>query len=213
MIFLDSQKTTFIRHKQRLSVVRDLKEKARQGLLDDEIPGGPESDLFSDTSSIMTTSDMSGKYSHSNSRISSRSSKNRRKAERKKHSLKEGSPLEDVALLEALGEIVHTVDNMRSEVNNLLQVLVLFLYDSDARELQHLYHESLLLMETSIPDIWTPCTQPVIAPPVLGPHSTANSIMSSYQQQKTIKPAEQENELFIAPKLSKTIPWKLDLLD
>ncbi|XP_073401432.1 elongator complex protein 1 isoform X2 [Dendrobates tinctorius] len=165
MIFLDSQKTTFIRHKQRLSVVRDLKEKARQGLLDDEIAGGPESDLFSDTSSIMTTSDMSGKYSHSNSRISSRSSKNRRKAERKKHSLKEGSPLEDVALLEALGEIVRAVDNMRSEVNKLLQVLVLFLYDSDARELQHLYHESLLLMETSIPDIWTPCAQPVIAPP------------------------------------------------
>ncbi|KAM4054060.1 elongator complex protein 1 isoform 1-T2 [Anomaloglossus baeobatrachus] len=213
IIFLDSQKMTFLRHKQRLTVVRDLKEKARQVLLDDEIPGGPDSDLFSDTSSIMTASDMSGKYSHSNSRISSRSSKNRRKAERKKYSLKEGSPLEDVALLEALGEIVRTVDNMRSEVNNLLKVLVLFLYDSDARELQHLYHESLQLMETSIPDIWTPCTQPTITPPVLGPHSTANSIMSSYQQQKTIKSAEQESELFIAPKLNKTIQWKLDLLD
>ncbi|XP_069834097.1 elongator complex protein 1 isoform X2 [Dendropsophus ebraccatus] len=213
MLFLDVQKTTFIRHKQRLSVVRDLKEKERQGLLDEEIPGGPESDLFSDTSSIMTASDMSGKYSHSNSRISSRSSKNRRKAERKKHSLKEGSPLEDVALLEALGEIVRTVDNMRSEVNSLLKVLVLFLYDMDARELQTIYHELLQLIETSIPDIWTPCAQLNVAPPVLGPHSTANSIMTSYQQQKTIKPAEQESELFIAPKLSKTVPWKLALLD
>ncbi|MEE6508366.1 hypothetical protein FKM82_020719, partial [Ascaphus truei] len=33
MMFLDSKKTMFTRHKQRLSVVRELKEKARQGLL------------------------------------------------------------------------------------------------------------------------------------------------------------------------------------
>lgn len=213
LIFLENQKTTFTRHKQRLCAVRELKEKAQHGLLDDEVPGGPDSDLFSDTSSVMTASDTSGKYSHSNSRISSRSSKNRRKAERKKHSLKEGSPLEDVALLEALAEIVRTVDNMRREVNGLLKVLVLFLYDTDARDLQRAYHELLHLMETSIPEIWTPSAQPNAAPPVLGPHSTANSIMSSYQQQKTIKPAEQESELFLAPKLSKTIQWKLELLD
>ncbi|KAG8593890.1 hypothetical protein GDO81_000980 [Engystomops pustulosus] len=213
MTFLEMQKVTFIRYKERLSVVRDLKEKARQGLLDDEIPGGLESDLFSDTSSVMTTSDMSGRYSHSNSRISSRSSKNRRKAERKKYSLKEGSPLEDVALLEALREIVRTVDTMRSDVNSLLKVLVLFLYDTDARELQQMYQEFLQLMEVSIQDIWVPCAPPNATLPVLGPHSTANSIMTSYQQQRNLKTAEQETEPFIAPKLSKTIQWKLDLLD
>ena len=43
----------------------------------------------------------------------SRSSKNRRKAERKKHSLREGSAYEDVALLEALRETVGTVDKMQ----------------------------------------------------------------------------------------------------
>ncbi|KAM9330548.1 elongator complex protein 1 [Gastrophryne carolinensis] len=160
MIFLDSQKTTFTRHKERLAVVRELKEKARQGLLDDELPGGPESDLFSDTSSIMTASDASGKYSHSNSRISSRTSKNRRKAERKKHSLKEGSPLEDLALMEALGEIVRTVDNMKNEVNSLLKVLVLFGYDIEGKELQLAYHEVLQLIEMSIPVIWIPQGQP-----------------------------------------------------
>ncbi|XP_063776122.1 elongator complex protein 1 isoform X2 [Pseudophryne corroboree] len=212
MIFLDSHKITFTRYKQRLSVVRDLKERERQGLLDDEIPGGPESDLFSDTSSIMTASDMSGKYSKSNSRISSRSSKNRRKAERKKHSLKEGSPLEDVALVEALGDSIRTVDKMRSEVNSLLKVLVLFRYDLEAWELQQTYDELLQLMEKSVPDVWTPCTQLNPATPVLGPHSTVNSIMSSYQQQKPIKPTEQDPERFV-PKFSKNIQWKLDLLD
>lgn len=213
MIFLDNQKTTFARHKQRLSVVRELKEKARQGLLDDEIPGGPESDLFSDTSSIMTTSDMSGKYSHSNSRISSRTSKNRRKAERKKHSLKEGSPLEDVALVEALGEILRTVDKMKTEVNCLLKVHVLFGYDTEARHLQKAYHELLQLIEISIPEIWIPNSQSNAATPVLGPHATANSIMTSYQQQKNIKSTEQDSELTTAPKLCKTTQWKLDLLD
>ncbi|KAM5194035.1 elongator complex protein 1 [Mantella aurantiaca] len=213
MLFLDSQKTTFTRHKLRLSVVRELKEKARQGLLDDEIPGGPESDLFSDTSSIMTTSDMSGKYSHSNSRISSRTSKNRRKAERKKHSLKEGSPLEDVALVEALGEIIRTVDKMRTEVNSLLKVLVLFGNDTEAKQLQKAYHEFLHLIEISVPEIWIPHDPSNAATPVLGPHSTANSIMTSYQQQKNIKSTEQDFDLSTAPKLCKTTQWKLDLLE
>jgi hypothetical protein len=38
--------------------------------LDHEVAHGPESDLFSETSSIMSGSEMSGRYSHSNSRIS-----------------------------------------------------------------------------------------------------------------------------------------------
>lgn len=42
-----------------------------------------------------------------------RSSKNRRKAERKKHSLKEGSPLEDLALLEALNEVVQGTEKLK----------------------------------------------------------------------------------------------------
>ena len=45
-----------------------------------------------------------------------RSSKNRRKAERKRHSLREGSAYEDVALLEALGETVGTIDKMQGQL-------------------------------------------------------------------------------------------------
>ncbi|XP_063312037.1 elongator complex protein 1 [Pelobates fuscus] len=212
MVFLDSQKSNFMRHKHRLSVVRELKEKAQQGLLDEEVTEGPDSDLFSETSSIMTTSDMSGKYSHSNSRISSRSSKNRRKAERKKHSLKEGSPLEDVALLEALGENIRATDKLRSEIHSLLKVLVLFEFDGQSRELQQTYDELLQLVESSIPEIWTSSILPSTATPVLGPHSTANSIMTSYQQQGKINNPTQDAELFVAPKLMTNVQWKLSLL-
>lgn len=47
-----------------------------------------------------------------------RSSKNRRKAERKKLSLKEGSPMEDRALLYTLSELITTVDKMRGRVSS-----------------------------------------------------------------------------------------------
>ncbi|XP_073202116.1 elongator complex protein 1 isoform X4 [Lepidochelys kempii] len=212
LVFLESQKTTFTRHRKRLLVVRELKEQARQGLLDDETPNCLEADLISETSSIVTASDMSGKYSHSNSRISARSSKNRRKAERKQHSLKEGSPLEDLALLEALGENIRTTENMKGEVHSLLKGLVLFGYDELARELQQALEEALQLIERSLPEIWTTDLQQNPANPVLGPNSTANSIMAAYQQQRIAAPAVQDAELLIPPKLNKNIQWKLNLL-
>lgn len=213
LVFLESQKTTFTRHKARLSVVRELKEKALKGLLDEEVQECPETDLISETgSSIMTASEASSKYTHSNSRISSRSSKNRRKAERKRHSLKEGSPLEDVALLEALCENIKTVDKLRGEVHCLLKVLVLFEYDEQARELQQVMDDVLQLMEKSIPEIWITDRQQNSAAPVLGPNSTANSITASFQQPKSIATGVHgETELLMVPKLSTSIQWKLSL--
>uniref|UniRef100_A0A4X2LDI3 Elongator complex protein 1 n=1 Tax=Vombatus ursinus TaxID=29139 RepID=A0A4X2LDI3_VOMUR len=212
VVFMDSQTAIFTRHRKRLLVVRELKEQAQQGNLDDDMPNGQESDLFSETSS-MSGSDMSGRYSHSNSRISSRSSKNRRKAERKKHSLKEGSPLEDLALLEALGEVVNNIEKLKDEVYQLLKVLFLFEYDEQARELQKMFEDTLQLMESSLPEIWTPSRQQNPAIPVMGPNSTANSIMASYRQQKASAPVFQGAELFIPPKINKTIQWKLSLLE
>ncbi|XP_022434822.1 elongator complex protein 1 isoform X2 [Delphinapterus leucas] len=188
MAFLDSQTATFSRHKARLLVVRELKEQAQQVHLDDEAPHGQESDLFSETSSVMSGSDMSGKYSHSNSRISARSSKNRRKAERKKHSLKEGSPLEDLALLEALGDVVQGTEKLKDEIYHILKILFLFEFDEQGRELQKAFEDTLQLMERSLPEIWTLTPQQGSATPVLGPNSTANSIMASYQQEKTSVP-------------------------
>ncbi|XP_028910875.1 elongator complex protein 1 isoform X1 [Ornithorhynchus anatinus] len=213
LLFMDSQKAIFTRHKKRLLVVREQKEQAQQGLLDEEVPNGQESDLFSETSSVMSGSDMSGKYSHSNSRISARSAKNRRKAERKKHSLKEGSPLEDLALLEALSEVVRSIEKLKDEVYHLLKVLILFEYDTQARELQQTFEDTLQLMERSLPEIWTLAQQPSTAMPVLGPNSTANSIMASYRQQKASAPALLDAELFIPPKLNKSTQWKLSLLE
>ncbi|XP_020664637.3 elongator complex protein 1 isoform X1 [Pogona vitticeps] len=212
LAFLGTQKAAFSRHLKRLSVVRELKRQAQNDLLDLEAPNGPESDLFSDASSIMTASDMSSKYTHSNSRISARSSKNRRKAERKKHSLKEGSPLEDVALLEVLGEIIRSIDNMKGEVHSLLKHLVLFGYDGQAQELQAAFEKTLDLTEPSLLEIWSPDLQQIPANPILGPSSTANSISAAYNQQKSMALGVQDPELFMPPKLNKSMQWKLNIL-
>ncbi|KAM3612355.1 uncharacterized protein V6R79_007268 [Siganus canaliculatus] len=177
--FLEAHIATFTRHKTRLAVVREQKEKARLDMLDDDAPDCPDAELYSEASSVMTGS----KYSHSNSRISSRSSKNRRKAERKKLSLKEGSPMEDKALMYALAEIITTVDKMREEVHGLLKALLLFQFGKQAEKMQQLYEEALQTMEAALPEVWPEGLLNSQAP-LTGPNSTANSIMASFQQQQ-----------------------------
>uniref|UniRef100_A0A8C5X388 Elongator complex protein 1 n=1 Tax=Malurus cyaneus samueli TaxID=2593467 RepID=A0A8C5X388_9PASS len=211
LIFLDSQKTAFLRHKSRLQVVRQLKEKLLPCFADYEVPHCPELELLSETSSVVTASDMNSKYSHSNSRISARSSKNRRKAERKRYSLKEGSPLEDIALLEVLGESVRAVETVK-DIHVLLKQLVLFGYDEQAGALQQVLEEVLQLMETSVSEIWTPDLQQSSVSPVLGPNSTANSIMAAYQQKRMMPPVVQDPEVLTPPKFNKNLQWKLHLL-
>uniref|UniRef100_A0A8C5BRA3 Elongator complex protein 1 n=1 Tax=Gadus morhua TaxID=8049 RepID=A0A8C5BRA3_GADMO len=177
--FLENNTALFGRHRNRLSVVLELKEKARLDMLDEDGPDCPDAELYSEASSVMSNS----KHSSSISRISSRSSKNRRKAERKKWSLKEGSPLEDVALLHALADIIGTVDKIRGgELHSLLKALVLFQYDRLAQKLQLAYEEALLMMEAAIPEVWSDGGPPSQTP-VTGPDSTANSITASLQNQ------------------------------
>uniref|UniRef100_A0A8C2WNK0 Elongator complex protein 1 n=1 Tax=Cyclopterus lumpus TaxID=8103 RepID=A0A8C2WNK0_CYCLU len=178
--FLEAQVAAFTRHRARLAVVREQKEKARLGMLDEDGPDCPDAELYSEASSVMSGS----KYSQSNSRVSSRSSKNRRKAERKKLSLKEGSPMEDRALVYALGEILTTVDKMREEVHGLLKALVLFQFDKQAEKLQPAYEEALQAMEAAVPEVWAPEGPASNQAQLTGPNSTANSIMASFQQQQ-----------------------------
>ena len=56
----------------------------------------------------------------------SKSAKNRRKAERKKYSLKEGSQFEDVALMDALKDIVTRADHTQGIKNINKSAITLF---------------------------------------------------------------------------------------
>lgn len=205
--FLEAQVGTVARHKTRLAVVREQKEKARLDMLDEDGPDCADAELYSEASSVMTGS----KYSQSNSRISSRSSKNRRKAERKKLSLKEGSPMEDRALMFALGEIISAVDKMREEVHNLLKVLVLFQFDKQAEKLQQTYEEALQVMEAAVPEVWPEGLQ-TSQGPLTGPNSTANSITASFQLQQRPAASQQDAEVPTPPKMRNGVRWKLSVL-
>ena len=85
-----------------------------------------------------------------------RSSKNRRKAERKKHSLREGSAHEDVALLEALADIVSAVDSQQDEVSSLLAMLMQYGYVSEAKLIQTTFFQLLTTVKSNISSIWLP---------------------------------------------------------
>ncbi|XP_031424858.1 elongator complex protein 1 isoform X2 [Clupea harengus] len=208
--FLESQKALFTRHQTRLTVVREEKEKAKQEMLDEGDCGDVE--LYSEASSVLSgrTMGSGSRYTQSNSRISARSSKNRRKAEGKKLSLKEGSPFEETALLHALTHITHTVDKMREEIHGLLKALVLFQYDDQAGALQREYSQLLTLIENSIPLIWTQNNTQTL---VTGPNSTANSITASFQGQRAPPTAQQDTENFTPPKMRTPVKWKLCVLD
>ncbi|TSK45876.1 Elongator complex protein 1 [Bagarius yarrelli] len=210
--FVDSQKALFTRHKNRLAVVREQKEKARLEFGDEDGPDCADAELYSEASSIMTGSRLGSRYSHSNSRVSSRSSKNRRKAEGKKHSLKEGSPFEDIALLYAITQIIHVVDKMREEIHSLLKALVLFQFDKLASSLQSDYNELLQLIDAGIPEIWHEGIQQSQTP-ITGPNSTANSIMASLQQPRSVTVPQQDAEILTPPKLRQAVKWKLSILE
>lgn len=208
MAFLDSQTATFIRHKNRLLVVRELRNRAPQIHVDSEVVRGPESDLFSESGS-----ELSSRHSHSSSRITARSSKNRRKAERKRHSLKEGSPLEHLALLEALSEVVQSIDKLKDEVQAILKVLFLFAFEEQGKELQATFENTLKLMERAVPEIWTLAGQQGSVPSILGPNSTVNSITSSYQQPPPPPAPAVDAGVYVPPRIDQRSPWKLSLLD
>lgn len=219
MAFLNSQTDTFIRHKKRLLVVRELKKQAPRVHVGHQVAHAPESDLFSESGS-----EMSSRPSHSTSRVSARSSKNRRKAERKKHSLKEGGPLEDLALLEALKEVVQSIEKLKDEVHTILRVLFLFGFEEQGKELQKAFESTLKLLEKAAPEIWTPAGQESAVTSVLGPSSTVNSITASYQQlQLQQQPQQQQQQqpsvpvldvgVCVPPKIDQKGLWKLSLLE
>uniref|UniRef100_A0AAY4D1C0 Elongator complex protein 1 n=1 Tax=Denticeps clupeoides TaxID=299321 RepID=A0AAY4D1C0_9TELE len=206
-----SQKALFSRHQVRLAVVRELKEKARLEMLDEDGPDCGDAELYSEASSALTGSRLGSRYSHSNSRISSRSSKNRRKAEGKKLSLKEGSPFEDVALLHALSQIIQISDKMREEVHSLLEALVLFHYDAQAGALQREYSELLQLMETSVPLIWHEGLQQGHTP-VSGEILSILILLCRIFWVHLSSVLISDAEFFTPPKMRSAVKWKLWVL-
>ncbi|XP_058451587.1 elongator complex protein 1 [Malaya genurostris] len=147
----------FLKHKNRLLLVRELKLKKSQEPDPDEDDGRDvgDCDLYSDISTIA-----SSKYTSSSGRSgkSHRSSKNRRKHERKLLNLKEGNPFEDIALIDALHALVLricSVDRQR-HVRSICKASVELDRLEQGTTIQHSYGVLYDLVKFSLDAIWIP---------------------------------------------------------
>lgn len=118
------RKKEFEKHKNRLKVVREqaaLREEMARlqiaGDSDDENSGNKDlSDLISETTSIAGSTISRSSRSSRTSGRTYRSSKNRRKHERKLQSIKEGSVYEDLALIRTLHQLATQAYNQRGNI-------------------------------------------------------------------------------------------------
>lgn len=69
--------------------------------------------------------------------------------------MREGTAHEEEALVEALGEIVSTVDCLQDDMGSLLGVLVQFGYTKEASEVQKGFVQLLDMVKCNMDTIWT----------------------------------------------------------
>ncbi|XP_068622441.1 elongator complex protein 1 [Battus philenor] len=143
---IEKNSNSFIKYRVRLSEVRQNKLKNKEdgySLFNSH----KDDDLYSDAGSTIASSTGSGR--------SYRSSKNRRKHQRKVASLKEGSQYEDVALIMALHNLITASFNLRLQVKDVNIALNILNKDKLASQLQKNLDKLLNEMKESFKQIWT----------------------------------------------------------
>lgn len=148
------------KYKNRLTVVRTEITNRQTQVYDDTLNDNilmsnkGFNDFLSDTSSVINSVTSHGSRTSTTSKRSYRSSKNRRKQERKLLSMKEGSMFEDLGIMRALHEIITKTYQQKDEVNLLTQMLLHFNCDEVAEELQDSMKKFLAIIESSKSKIW-----------------------------------------------------------
>lgn len=136
---------------KRLQTIREEKsQKLMNGDADEDVD---DCDMFSDTTSMNSSRFTGG--SRGTARTF-RSSKSKRKHERKLMSLKEGNPFEDIALIDALYTHIQNAYGQQQPINELLKSLVDLEVDEIAIDLQHVFGDSLDQMKQMMDVIWLP---------------------------------------------------------
>ncbi|GAB1600612.1 putative elongator complex protein 1 [Argonauta hians] len=209
---LENYFSNFKHYMKRLAIVREQKQKARLDMYEDEGLLN-NADLYSDTSSVMSSySQSSRKTSSLISGSTGRSSRNRRKMEKKKWSLKEGSRFEEFALVDELGKIIKQVDMLRADTHSLLLVLIQFHFESKAEQLQDFYDNFLQHIEKNISTLREPFgeKQQEIS---MGPNVTANNIAAAIQHGQNLNTDMQPDPSQMIPvSLNNSLKWKLHVI-
>lgn len=140
----------FITQKNRLATIRTEKSKRK---LENDGDDVDDSDMFSDTSSMN-----SSRYSNSSRGTAKthRSSKNRRKHERKLLNLKEGNAFEDIALIDALYNLAVNAFEQQKSIRIVCRALIDQGMDEEGIELQRVFGNGLAVVKNSLDEIWLP---------------------------------------------------------
>lgn len=85
-----------------------------------------------------------------------RSSKNRRKHERKLLNLKEGGKFEDIALIDALYKQIQHIFEQQQQIHNICKALIEVRLDGQGRTIQALYRDLLTTVKDKMSEIWIP---------------------------------------------------------
>ncbi|KAG5673316.1 hypothetical protein PVAND_003376 [Polypedilum vanderplanki] len=143
---ITDDKSSYLTQKQRLLYLRQEKTKRIENPQDDE-----DEDMFSDTTSINSQTSR-------NTAKTFRSSKNKRKYERKLFNLKEGNKFEDIALLDSIWKLIHKIISHETQVMIKYMIIagIEMSMDENAKELQKLYKDLLLTIKHTLDEIWLP---------------------------------------------------------
>ena len=87
-----------------------------------------------------------------------KSSKIRRKNERKLHNLKEGNKFEDLALIDSINKLTQKILGLDHQqyIREMLKNSIEMKLDEEGRNLQRSYKSLLLLVKSSLDKIWIP---------------------------------------------------------
>ncbi|KAG4079541.1 hypothetical protein HA402_010373 [Bradysia odoriphaga] len=193
---VDSDK--FVQQKSRLATVRTEKLKRK---LENDCDDIDDNDMFSDTSSMN-----SSRFSNSSRGTAKthRSSKNRRKHERKLLNLKEGNPFEDIALIDALHNLAVSTFEQQKSIRIVCRTLVDQGMDDEGIELQRVFGKALSIIRDSLDEIWI---AEMITPGQIVNDGTVDYETLQDNQHYSLMNLHQR----FKPQL-KSIDWELDIL-
>lgn len=140
----------FQAHVTRLQTIRKQKLEKQ---LNDADGNDDDCDMFSDTTS-MNSSRYTG--SSRGTARTFRSSKSKRRHERKLLSLKEGSPFEDIALIDVIYNLIQQIYGQQPHIGEQLKCLIDLELDTCAREMQRKFGELLDDIQRKMDQIWLP---------------------------------------------------------
>ncbi|XP_065575394.1 elongator complex protein 1-like isoform X1 [Artemia franciscana] len=206
-LMISNLESSFITSYKRLENVRKENAERESRLAYGEEVENPL-DLASEAGSTITGTMTSGSRYTGSSR-SIRSSKNKRKLERKLYSTKEGSPYEDLGLVVALHEMMVKAYDLRGETRGLLKVLLHFELESIAQDVQTSLENLLNLMERQSRCIWT-AVKAEDEENVFGPEATVAQIVSmgvkKFDRLNLLEPHLRH------PPVKPEIKWKISLV-